>query len=93
MNATQTKATEYGQQLEKQGELATTLKDRDDHLNKVVRKIDDLNQAVNDKEQLRKRMAELAKDLTKSDKALKGAGKKDCLGVNSTTAFDTVSCR
>lgn len=79
MKSTQTKSTGYQKQLkEQQAELAQDEKERDEHFDKVVRKTDELNQAVIEKEQLRKRTADLAKDLAKADKALKGAeGKKD----------------
>jgi len=72
MDATQKNTTNFRGQLEKvQGDVAQAQKDRDDNLKDVVRKTDELNQAVNEKELLRKRMAELAKDLAKAVKALK----------------------
>jgi chromosome segregation ATPase len=72
MDATQKNTTNFRGQLEKvQGDVAQAQKDRDDNLKEVVRKTDELNQAVNEKELLRKRMAELAKDLAKAVKALK----------------------
>jgi hypothetical protein len=72
MRATQTNSTDYLQQLKKQRtELAHAQQDRDKHFKEVVRLTDELNQAVNDKEQLRKRTADLAKDLAKADEALR----------------------
>ena len=72
MNATQTNATDYRKQLDKlRTELVQAQKDRDAHFKEVVRLTDELNQAVNEKEQLRKRTAELAKDLAKADEALR----------------------
>jgi hypothetical protein len=77
MTETQTRATGFRKQHEdQQTELAKDTKERDELFNKVVGKTDELNQAVNEKEQLRKRTADLAKDLAKADKALKGAEKK-----------------
>jgi hypothetical protein len=46
-------------------------KDRDANFKELVRKIDELNQAINDKEQLRKRTEDLAKDLAKAKEALR----------------------
>jgi len=78
MNATQKNATDYRVELEKQRtELLQARRDRDAHFKKVVELTDDLNQAVNDKEQLRKRTAELAKDLAKADEALRYHGLPD----------------
>jgi hypothetical protein len=71
MDATQKNSTTFRQQLEKvQTDLAQAQKERDDHLKEVVRETDELNQSVNEKELLRKRMAELAKDLAKAVKSL-----------------------
>jgi hypothetical protein len=67
-NATQKNSHDYRVELEKQRtQLAEARKDRDEHMKQVVKLTDDLNQTVNDKEQLRKRMAELAKDLAKAE--------------------------
>jgi hypothetical protein len=78
MNATQKNATDYRQELERQRkDLADAQKDRDAHFKRVVELTDLLNQAVNDKEQLRKRTAELAKDLAKADEALRWHGLPD----------------
>jgi hypothetical protein len=72
MTATQKNITDYSQQLERQRTaLLQSQQDRDKHFKEVVRLTDLLNQAVNDKEQLRKRMGDLAKDLAKADEALR----------------------
>jgi hypothetical protein len=78
MSATQKNATDYRQELEKQRtDLLQAQKDRDAHFKEVVRLTDELNRAVNDKELLRKRTAELAKDLAKADEALRWNGFQD----------------
>jgi hypothetical protein len=75
MNATQKNLTDFRQELDKQRTgLLQAQQDRDKHFNKVVELTDQLNQAVNDKELLRKRTLELAKDLKKADEALQWNG-------------------
>ena len=71
MNATQKNLTDFRQELDRQRtDLLQAHQDRDRHFLEVVRKTDELNQAVNEKELLRKRTVELAKDLKKADEAL-----------------------
>lgn len=67
MNATQANATSF--QKERDGlrvEILQAQKDRDAHFKEVVRLTDELNQAVNEREQLRKRTEEIGKDLVKA---------------------------
>jgi hypothetical protein len=72
MNATQKNATDYRQELEKlRGEILHAQQDRDAHFKEVVRLTDELNQAVNDKELLRKRMKDIANDLARAREALR----------------------
>ena len=75
MNATQKNLTDFRQELDRQrtGKLEAE-KDRDKHFGRVVELTDQLNQAVNEKELLRKRTLELAKDLKKADEALQWNG-------------------
>jgi hypothetical protein len=75
MNVTQTNAT--GFQKERDGlrlEILQAQKDRDAHFKEVVRLTDEYNQAVNDKDQLRKRTDDLGKDMTKADEVLRKFG-------------------
>ena len=75
MNATQKNLTDYRQELDKnRAALVEAHQDRDKHFNEVVRKTDEYNQAVNEKEVLRRRTLELAKDLKKADEALQYQG-------------------
>jgi multidrug efflux pump subunit AcrA (membrane-fusion protein) len=75
MNATQKNLSDYRQELEKnRTALIEAHQDRDKHFNEVVRKTDEYNQAVNEKEVLRRRTLELAKDLKKADEALQWNG-------------------
>ena len=72
MNATQKNATDYRQQLDKlRTDILQSQQDRDAHFKKVVELTDQLNEAANEKEQLRKRMADLSKDLAKAREALR----------------------
>jgi hypothetical protein len=75
MQATQKNAADYRQERDKlRTLLAQAQLDRDKHFGEVVRLTNDLNEAVNDKEQLRKREGDLAKDLAKADEALRWYG-------------------
>ena len=75
MNATQENATGYRKEVEGQRTaVEEARKDRDAHFKEVVRLTDELNQAVNDKELLRKRTEELAKDVAKADQVLRKFG-------------------
>ena len=75
MNATQTNATDYRKSLDGlRAEIAAAQKERDDHFNRVVKLTEDLNQAENDKEQLRKRNVDLAKDVARADELLRKLG-------------------
>ncbi len=66
MNATQKNANDYFQELEKQrAAIVEAQQDRDKYFKDLVQKDDELNQAKNDFEQLRKRNEDLAKDLAK----------------------------
>ncbi len=75
MNATQKNLTDFRQELDRQRNAKLEAeRDRDRHFLEVVRKTDELNQAVNEKELLRRRALELAKDLKKADEALQYNG-------------------
>jgi uncharacterized protein YhaN len=72
MNATQKNATDFRQQLDKlRTDTLQSQQDRDAHFKKVVELTDQLNEAANEKEQLRKRMEDLSKDLAKARDALR----------------------
>ncbi len=72
MNATQKMAADYRTEAEKlRKQSIEALQDRDAHFKEVVRLTDELHQAVNEKEQLRKRMEDLSKDLVKARDALR----------------------
>jgi hypothetical protein len=71
MNATQKNLTTFQTERDRvRTALIEAQQDRDKHFGKVVELTDELNQAVNDKELLRKRTLELAKDLKKADDEL-----------------------
>jgi hypothetical protein len=75
MTATQKNATDCRQERDKMRTLlAQAQLDRDKHFGEVVRLTNELNEAVNEKELLRKREGDLAKDLAKSDEALRWYG-------------------
>lgn len=75
MNSTQTNATDYRKELESQRKtMQEAQKDRDVHFKEVVRLTDQLNQAANEKDLLKKRTDELAKDLAKADTLLRKFG-------------------
>ena len=75
MNATQANATRDRTEVESQRkQLQEARNDRDAHFKEVARLTDELNQAVNEKEQLRKRTDELAKDMAKADQVLRKFG-------------------
>jgi cell shape-determining protein MreC len=75
MNTTQANATKFREELEKlRGQLLDAWNDRDKHFKEVERKTDELNQALNDNEQLKKRTNDLAKDLAKAKEALRWIG-------------------
>jgi hypothetical protein len=75
MNATQKNLTDFRRELDRQRTgLIEARQDRDKHFNRVVELTDLLNQAVNEKQQLRSRTLELAKDLKKADEALQVNG-------------------
>lgn len=75
MNATQTNATGFRKELEGQRTtVGEAQKDRDAHFKEVVRLTEELNQAVNEKDLLKKRTDELAKDLAKADLVLRKFG-------------------
>jgi hypothetical protein len=72
MNATQTNATKYREERDKlRAQLVDAQKDRDEHFKEVVRKTDSLNQAINDRDLLRKREKDLANDLAKARDEIK----------------------
>ncbi len=72
MNATQETTAGYRKEVEGQRTaVEEARKDRDAHFKEVVRLTDELNQAVNEKELLRKRTEELAKDVAKADQVLR----------------------
>lgn len=75
MNETQ--ATTAGVRTERselQTQIVQAKKDRDTHFKEVVRLTDELNQAVNDQELLRKRSEDLGKDKAKADEVLQRLG-------------------
>jgi hypothetical protein len=75
MNATQENATGYRKEVEGQRTaVEEARKDRDAHFKEVVRLTDALNQAANEKELLRKRTEDLAKDVAKADQVLRKFG-------------------
>jgi len=75
MNATQKNATDYRQKLETQlAERVKIEQEADEHFKEIIRKTDELNQALNDKQQLLKRTTELAKDLAAAREALRWVG-------------------
>ena len=75
MNTTQTNATDYRKELESQRKtVEEAQKDRDAHFKEVVRLTEELNQAVNEKDLLKKRTDELTKDLVKADTLLRKFG-------------------
>ena len=75
MNSTQTNATDYRKELESQRKtLREAQQDRDAHFKEVVRLTEKLNQAVNEKDLLKNRTDELAKDLAKADQLLRKFG-------------------
>ncbi len=72
MNATQKVAADYRMELEKlRSDILQARQDRDAHFKEVVRLTDELHQAVNEKEQLRKRAQDVSKDLAKAREALR----------------------
>jgi hypothetical protein len=72
MKVTQDNATAYRKQLEQSRTAKLEAeKDRDEHFKEVVRKTDELHQAVNDKEVLKKKAEDLAKDLARAKDALR----------------------
>jgi hypothetical protein len=75
MTATQKNASDYRVELEKNRTLLTQAhQDRDQHWAQVVKKTDEFNQAVNELDALKKRTAELAKDVAKAEQALRAHG-------------------
>ena len=88
MNATQKNASDYFQELEKQrAAVLEAQQDRDKNFKDLVQKDDELNQAKNDFEQLRKRNEDLAKDLAK----YKELGR--WIGLPTRTAIIRARCR
>jgi uncharacterized protein YhaN len=78
MDATQKNATAYRQELDKlRTDILQAQQDRDAHFKRVVELTDQLNEAVNEKEQLRSRTGELAKDLARTKEALRWSGGPD----------------
>ena len=72
MSTTQTNSTKFREEVDKlRGQILEAWKDRDAFFKDVERKTDELNQALSDKEQLRKRTDDLAKDLAKAKEALR----------------------
>ncbi len=75
LSTTQTNATDYRKSLETlRGDILAAQKERDSHFDEVVKKTDELNQSENEREQLRLRNVELAKDLAKADALLRKQG-------------------
>ncbi len=72
MQATQANATDYRKELDThRTTLENARKDRDAHFKRVTELTDQLNQAQNEEDLLKKRTAELAKDLAKADDVLR----------------------
>jgi chromosome segregation ATPase len=72
MNATQEKTAGYHKEVDGQrAAVEEARKEREAHFKEVVRLTDELNQAVNEKELLRKRTEDLAKDVAKADQVLR----------------------
>jgi hypothetical protein len=66
MSTTQSNATKFREEVDKlRGQILEAWKDRDAHSKEVERKTDELNQAHDDLEQLRKKTEDVAKDLAK----------------------------
>jgi len=75
MYATQKNATtDRNEVVEQRTAVEEARKDRDAHFKEVVRLTDELNQAANEKELLRKRTEDLGKDLAKADQVLRKHG-------------------
>lgn len=75
MNSTQANSTDFRKERDDlRVEILQAQKDRDAHFKEVVRLTDELNQAINDKEQLRKRTEDLGKDMVKADEVLRKFG-------------------
>jgi predicted Holliday junction resolvase-like endonuclease len=75
MYSTQTNATDFRKELEGQRtSVENARKDRDANFKEVVRLTDELNQATNEKDLLKKRTNELAKDLAKAKQVLRKFG-------------------
>jgi hypothetical protein len=85
MSVTQTNATGYRKEVETQrSAVSDAQKDRDAHFKEVTRLSDELNQAINEKDLLKKRTDELAKDLARAEDVLRRFGldkNKDYSGV------------
>jgi uncharacterized protein YhaN len=78
MDATQKNTTAYRQELDKlRTDVLQSQQDRDAHFKRVVELTDQLNEAVNEKELLRNRMGDLAKDLAKEKEARRWADGPD----------------
>jgi chromosome segregation ATPase len=72
MNATQTSTTDLRKELAGQRATADDArKDRDANFKEVVRLTEEVNQAANEKDLLKKRTDELAKDLSKAEQMLR----------------------
>jgi len=72
MGATQKNSTDYRQELEKlRTDILQAQQDRDAHFKELVRLTDELNEAANEKAQLRKRTEDLSRDLAKARDALR----------------------
>ncbi len=75
MNSTQTNATRDRKEVEEQrSTVQKAQQDRDAHFKEVARLTEELNQAVNEKDLLRKRTEALGKDLAKADEVLRKFG-------------------
>ncbi len=69
MDKTQGNVASRYEELQKlQTDIVATQKKRDEHVSNVVKLTDQLNQLENDREQLRKRNVDLAKDAAQADK-------------------------
>jgi len=89
MNETQAKTTENRKDLESQRKiLDETQKDRDAHFQDVVRLTEELNETVNQQDLLKKRTAELAKDLLKAETLLRN---RDDVAALPRVVFDHIT--
>jgi len=75
MSTTQANASKNYEELQKlRSDILVAQKERDDHFAKVVKMTDQVHQMENEREQLRKRNVDLAKDVARADELLRKLG-------------------